>query len=211
MNKQQYLTRLESLLACLPQEMRAESIAFYAEMIDDRMEEGLTEEEAVAALETPGAAAEAILDDLPAVPRAMAKTRRKSKALLWTLLIVGAVVWVPLLIAFLAVALCVYACIWILVACLWIVSIAFVAAFPASCAIAFMGVSAGVIPFAIAEAGVGLVCAGIGLAMIAVSIGATKQLARLSRAWVRKMASPFVKSRNAHDTKPGVTTSHAIA
>jgi len=84
MTKAEYLSRLESLLSCLPEGQRAESLAFYEEMILDRMEEGLSEEEAVSTLDAPGVVAEAILDDLPAVPRVVAKTRRKSRVLLWS-------------------------------------------------------------------------------------------------------------------------------
>lgn len=193
MNKQEYLARLDALLACLPKDARAESLTFYAEMIDDRIEDGMTEEEAVDALGSPGMAAEAILDDLPAVPRAVVKTRRKSRALMWTLIILGSVVWVPLLIAFAFVALSVYACIWILVACLWIVAAALIVALPAGVLIAFWGAMAGNIPFALAEAGAGLFGAGLGIAMVYISLVATKRLARLSREWMRKMASPFVR------------------
>lgn len=63
-------------------------------MIDDRMEDGMTEEQAVAA--------EKILDDLPVVPRAVVKTRRKSQALLWGAAIVGSPLWVALALAFAA-------------------------------------------------------------------------------------------------------------
>lgn len=69
-------------------------------MIDDRMEDGMTEEQAVAALDAPGVAAEKILDDLPVVPRAVVKTRRKSRALLWGAAIVGSPLWVALALAF---------------------------------------------------------------------------------------------------------------
>ena len=196
MNKQEYLARLDALLACLPKDARTESLTFYAEMIDDRIEEGMTEEDAVAALGSPGMAAEAILDDLPAVPRAVVKTRRKSRTLMWTLIILGSVVWVPLLIAFALVAVSVYACIWILIACLWIVAVALMVALPIGGLVAFWGAMAGNIPFALAEAGAGLFGAGLGLAMIYVSLGATKRLARLSKTWARKMASPFVKLRD---------------
>ena len=50
MNKQEFLDRLRKGLSGLPQAEREERLLFYSEMIDDRMEEGLTEEEAVAAL-----------------------------------------------------------------------------------------------------------------------------------------------------------------
>lgn len=105
MNKQEFLDRLGTLLSCLPASRVAESQAFYAEAIADRMEEGMTEEEAVAALGSPGAVADAILDEMPPVPRVMAKTRRRSTVLLWALIIVGSPLWLALLLTFALVAL----------------------------------------------------------------------------------------------------------
>ena len=49
MNKQEFLSLLRRELSGLPQGDIEERVGFYAEMIDDRMEEGLTEEEAVEA------------------------------------------------------------------------------------------------------------------------------------------------------------------
>lgn len=67
MTRDEFLGRLGELLACLPAEQVEETKAFYAEAIADRMEDGMSEEEAVAAMGTPGEVAEATLDDLPAV------------------------------------------------------------------------------------------------------------------------------------------------
>lgn len=124
MTRDEFLGRLGELLACLPAEQVEETKAFYAEAIADRMEDGMSEEEAVAAMGAPGEVAEATLDDLPAVPRAIARTRRRSTALLWVLTIVGSPVWVPLLAVFAAVAVTVYICIWVLALCVWIVAAA---------------------------------------------------------------------------------------
>ena len=66
MTRDEFLGRLGELLACLPAEQVEETKAFYAEAIADRMEDGMSEEEAVAAMGTPGEVAEATLDDLPA-------------------------------------------------------------------------------------------------------------------------------------------------
>ena len=52
MNKQEFLAQLREGLNGLPQEDIDERIAFYGEMIDDRLEDGLTEEEAVEAIGT---------------------------------------------------------------------------------------------------------------------------------------------------------------
>ena len=47
MNKQEFLARLQKGLSGLPGEEIEEHLAFYSEMIDDRMEDGIPEETAV--------------------------------------------------------------------------------------------------------------------------------------------------------------------
>ncbi|MBO7632200.1 MAG: hypothetical protein J6S78_07730 [Lachnospiraceae bacterium] len=47
MNKKEFSELLRTSLAGLPQRDIEERVAFYEEMIDDRLEEGMSEEEAV--------------------------------------------------------------------------------------------------------------------------------------------------------------------
>ena len=47
MTKQEFLSKLRSGLVGLPQNEVEERLEFYSEMIDDRMEEGISEEEAI--------------------------------------------------------------------------------------------------------------------------------------------------------------------
>lgn len=195
MTRDEFLDRLGELLACLPAEQVEETKAFYAEAIADRMEDGMREEEAVAAMGTPGEVAEATLDDLPAVPRAIARTRRRSTALLWVLAIVGSPVWVPPLIAFAAVAVTVYVCIWVLAFCVWIVAAALGGAGVVELVFAAGGVVIGHAPYVFASAGVGLGLVGVALLTGAGAWEASKQIARLSALWARKAVSPFWKVR----------------
>ena len=53
MDKESYLARLREALRGLPEADIAESLAYYTELIEDRMEEGLSEAEAVAGLPSP--------------------------------------------------------------------------------------------------------------------------------------------------------------
>ena len=48
MNRKEFLRSLSRSLRGLPRAERAQSLDYYGEMIQDRMEEGLSEEEAVA-------------------------------------------------------------------------------------------------------------------------------------------------------------------
>ena len=47
MNKEEFLKTLESLLKSLPKQESQKMLDYYAEMIEDRMEEGMSEENAV--------------------------------------------------------------------------------------------------------------------------------------------------------------------
>ena len=53
MNREEYMQALETALQFLPKEARAAALDFYGEMIDDRMEDGMDEVSAVAAMERP--------------------------------------------------------------------------------------------------------------------------------------------------------------
>ena len=98
MNKQEFLTQLSKGLSGLPQEDREERISFYSEMIDDRIEDGLSEEEAVAAIGSVDDIARTILAETPVVPQP-AKQRRRLRWWEITLLVLGSPLWVSLLIA----------------------------------------------------------------------------------------------------------------
>lgn len=195
MNKQEFLSRLGELLACLPADKVAESQAFYAEAIADRMEDGMTEEDAVAAIGSPGAVAEAILDEMPVIPRTVAKTKRKSHALLWTLIILGSPLWLSLGIAFIVVAAAVYVSIWTMAACIWIVAAALLVGLPAGILLAICGGIAGNVPYAVVQLGGGALLFGLGLLGLQLAFAASKQLARLSRVWACKVVAPFKKTK----------------
>lgn len=156
----------------------------------------MTEAEAVAAMGTPGEVAEATLDELPAVPRAIARTKRKSTALLWALAIVGSPVWIPLLLAFVAVAAAVYICIWVLALCVWIVAAAFGGAGVVLVLLfAVDGIIIGHVPYVLTSMGMGFASIGVALLVGAGAWTASKQIARLSALWAKKAVSPFWKDR----------------
>lgn len=54
MTREEYIRRLNEQLSFLPSKARAAAVAFYTEMLDDRMEDGMDEAGAVAAMEAPG-------------------------------------------------------------------------------------------------------------------------------------------------------------
>lgn len=92
MTKREFLDRLERCLASLDPSERASMVDFYSEQIDDRMDDGMTESQAVASLESPEDIAANILSlrsESPAVSEPPAEPVRKGagyvikKVLLW--------------------------------------------------------------------------------------------------------------------------------
>ena len=165
MNKQEFLQRLCAALGDLPQEEREERLTFYSEMIDDRVEEGLSQEEAVAQI----GSIEDILSPStnPSAPpetvKITVKPNRTLKAWEILLLVLGSPIWLSLLIAALAVLISVYAAWWSVIVSLW-------ACFGAFCGGAFGGIVAGIAMIVGAEAVVGFVLLAAGLVCAGLSV-----------------------------------------
>lgn len=176
-------------------------IEFYEEMIADRMEDGMSEEEAVAAMEDiDHVVAQAKLDrPLPAlmldkVKESREKANERSKGGLWiALAIVGFPVWFPLTIAFLAVIFSLYISLWAIVISIYAVEFSFgisaVAFFLGGFAVIF-----GQIPFAAAVAmwGCAFLLAGLCLLLWKPILLATKGMIEIIKWVFRKIKSAFV-------------------
>lgn len=110
MNKNEYLDSIKSKLQGLPEKDIQSAIEYYEEAIEDRVEDGLTEEQAINAVGTPDEIAEKILLDssIPKLITAKAKPKRTLKGWEIALIIIGSPLW-------LTVALC------LLVVFLWVI------------------------------------------------------------------------------------------
>ena len=126
MNKAEFLAALRACLARLPQKEAEERLAFYSEIIDDKMEEGRTEEAAVAEIGSVDAVAAQILEDIPLMTIFKEKINPKTlRGWEIALMIIGFPVWLPLLCAFGAIVLAVYAVLWCVPVILWAVELPF--------------------------------------------------------------------------------------
>ena len=114
MNKQQFMDALRQGLSQLPPEEIEKQLAYYSELIDDMVEDGMTEYEAVERLGSVQDIYEDILQNMP-LPL-LVKTRAKPKggwsALSIILIILGFPIWFSLLAALFAVVLAVYVSLW---------------------------------------------------------------------------------------------------
>ena len=114
MNKSEFLSALGALLSELPKADAQRSLEFYGEMIDDRTEDGLTEEEAVAAIGTPEEIAAQIRGENTVV-KTVQDVANKRRSLRWwelLLLILGSPLWISLLTAAAAILIALYIVIW---------------------------------------------------------------------------------------------------
>ena len=199
MNKSEFLAELRSRLVGLPQNEIEERISFYSEMIDDRVEEGATEEDAVAGIGSIDEIVAQILEDVPLwnivkekIKKKNKKKRRKLKAWEIVLIVLGFPVWLPLLIAAFAVILSLYLTLWALVISLWAVFVSL-----AACGLA--GIVAGV-GYAILVKPIdgillvaaGLVCSGLAIFAFIGCKAATKGTARLTKKMIFGIKHLFV-------------------
>ncbi len=152
MSKQEFLNALRKGLSGLPQEDVTERLSFYEEMIDDRIEDGLSEEEAVAQIAPVGDIVAQVLSETPLtkIVKERVRTERRPSALTTVLLILGFPLWFPLLIAGFAVLISVYAVIWSVIVSLWAVDLSLAGG-------SLAGAAAGVVLLIRGNAGQGLV------------------------------------------------------
>lgn len=133
MNKQQFIDALSSRLAYLPREETEKFIDFYIEAIDDRVEDGMSEEEAVAAMGDIESAAHSIESELPLstiVKQRVRSSRERSAgggghSAWWIVLaVLGSPLWLSLACVLGAVVIAVYVVVWSVVAALFAVLLA---------------------------------------------------------------------------------------
>ena len=181
MNKEQFLDELRSELSGLPQEDIEERIAFYEEMIADRMDEGMSEKEAVSGIGSVEEIARQIMSEIPLTKLVKEKVRPKRSLKAWeiVLLVLGSPVWIPLAIAAVAVLLSVYAVLWAVVICVYAVDFSFAAGTLAGVVGVFAYLKAGNPVGALFSLGTGIVCAGLAILMFFVSVWITKAVIKL--------------------------------
>ena len=189
MNKEQFLIELASALAGLPEEDIEKSLEYYSEMIDDRIEEGLSEEEAVADLGSIEEIRAQIIKDTPLakIVKKKIKAKRSLSGLEITLLIVGFPIWFSLLVAAASIIFSVYVTLWSLIVVLFAVEACF-----AACAFAGIVVSPLLfvlenIPSALFILGCGLFLAGLSVLWVFVCKWGVKGILWLTRVFIKSL------------------------
>lgn len=199
MTKQEFLEQLQNGLGALTESDARERLNFYSEMIDDRMEEGLSEQEAVAQIGDVNEIIASILAEIPQrapeqmpvkaeepTPKTEMPNKERKKGMeTWqiVMLILGAPLWIPLLIAAFSVVIALIAVLWSVVATLW--GALFVTLAACGIALTLIGLGcmiAGEWLVGAAVLGAGLACAGLAIFAFFGCVYTTK-----GAAWLTKM------------------------
>ncbi len=199
MTKMRFILSLQERLAGLPREELEERLSFYSEMIEDRMEEGLSEEEAVAAVGTVDEIFAQVVAETPLAKIAKERIRpkRRLNAGEIILLALGSPIWLSLGIAAFAVVLSLYVSLWAVIISLW-------SAFASFAACSMGGVLAGVILIASGNVASGLtmlaagfICAGFAIFMFFGCKAATKGILILTKKMAIWIKNCFIKKEEA--------------
>lgn len=126
MNKAEFLQELGIELLGLPQDDVERWLEYYTEMLEDRIEDGMGEAEAVASLGEPKGIARQILAQTPFTKLIKNKVKPKRKLRVWEIILicVGSPIWVSLALAVAAVFFSVLVSFWACIVSLWAVELA---------------------------------------------------------------------------------------
>lgn len=199
MNKAEFIAELEKGLSGLPRDDIEERLSFYSEMIDDRMEEGESEEKAVAGVGSVGDIISQTLADIPLKKLVKEKIKPKRSLRGWeiALIILGFPLWFPLTVAAAAVALALYAVVWALVISLWAVDLAFAVCAIACIAYAVYCFIQGSAAAGVAAVGLALFCAGICIFLVFGCLAASKGAVRMAKLIALGVKRIFIKKENS--------------
>ena len=198
MNKQDFLNELRNRSGHLPQSEIDERISFYNEMIDDYIEDGLTEEEAIRKIGSIDTIlGQASNDNIGQAQRSNSRQKQRTPLTI-VLLVLGSPIWFSLLISAFSVILSLYISLWAVIISLWAAFAALVGSASGSL-LAGIGFSiGGHIATGIAMVGAGLVCAGLAIFLFYGCKAATKGAAYLmkgSAIWIKRCCT---KRRTSH-------------
>jgi len=198
MNKTEFILALREELSFLPREELEERIDFYSEMIADRMEEGLTEQEAIAEIGAANEIAAQIVAEIPLAKLAKKKIKPKRKLAAWevVLLVLGSPIWLSLLIAVFAVGISLYASLWAVVISLWATFVAVIASAMGCFVLGVFYCSHANSLTGLAAIGAGCVCAGVAIFLCLGCKAASKGLVLLAKKTVYGMKMLLLKKED---------------
>ena len=199
MTKNEFITCLEDRLSSLPKEDAEKAIEYYSEMIDERIEDGLSEEEAVNDIGSIDDIVLNIVDDiaLPKLIKTKVKKGRSIKAWEIVLLVLGAPVWLPILISVIAILLSIYIVLWSIVLVFYSITLSFAVAPIAGIVGMAMSCAYGNVAQGLMFLSAGLVLAGFAILFFHLSTLMAKGVIIIGKKFVLAIKRCFVKKEAA--------------
>ena len=189
MKKDEFLSRLGKLLRRLPPEDRERSLHYYAEMVEDSLDDGMDEEQAVAAIGTPEEVAAQILEEIP-LP---AKHRMSATEIV--LLVVGSPLWLALGAALAAVLVSLYAVLASLLIGYYALLLACGAGALGGLAWGVFGLLHGRVAMALLYIGAALICLSLTAVLAVLLVPVTRAFVRAALAFPRWLRAKWEKKR----------------
>ena len=195
MKKQDFLSALENKLSKLPRKDVAERIKFYEEMIDDRIEDGLSEEEAVADIGSVDEIYEQFVKELPLLSIIKERVRPKRRMSGGKIAIIAstAILWFPLLVAAFSILLSLLAVLWSLVISAWALLLSLAVSAPVGIVAGILSLTTGNITKCVLLIGAGLVCAGLAIFAYFGSLYATKGSIALTKKMIIEIKNIIIQ------------------
>ena len=199
MNKQEFLAQLRKGLSGLPQDDIEERLTFYSEVIEDRIEEGLSEEEAVSAAGSVDEIVAQVVADIPLAKIAKERAKSKGRLKAWeiVLLALGSPIWLSLGIAAVAIILSLYVSLWSVMISLWAVFGSLIGGSFGSMVAGLVFACNGTVLTGIAIISAGIVCAGLSIFMFYGCKAATKEILILTKKLAVWIKNCFIKKEKA--------------
>ena len=201
MNKQDFIASLRASLSGLPKQDVEDRLNFYSEMIDDRIEEGLTEQEAVLAIGSVTTVSSQIIADIPLSKIAKEKIKPKRGLRAWEILLLalGSPIWLSLLIAAFAVVFSLYVSVWSVIVSLWAVFASLVACAAGGIIAGIIFIVVGNVLTGVCMIGTALVCAGLSIFSFFGCKAATKGLLWLTKKLAIVSKNALLKRRKCDE------------
>ena len=202
MSREEYLSELREKLSQNNIQGVDAMTEFYDEAISDRIEDGMSEEDAVASMEDTDSIVKSALLDKPITTLMADRVKERHKeasesghgTLFVVLTVVCFPIWFPILIAFFAIIFSLYVALWAVVVSIYAVELSFAICSVAALLGSFTFIM-GQIPFATALALLGLACffAGLTILLWKPIVAITKGMIKLIKAVFRSIKGIFVR------------------
>ena len=199
MNKQEFLSSLRKELSGLPQSDIEERITFYSEMIDDYIEDGILEDNAVSAVGNVDEIVTQVVADTSFVKIAKERVKPKRRLNVWEiiLIILGSPIWISLFVAVVAVVLSVYVSLWAIIISLWAVFVAVGGSSLGTFAYGIVLICQGNMITGAALVGAAITCIGFSILLFYLCKATTKCAVNLTKKLAVLIKSCFIKKEKA--------------